>query len=100
MFQNWHIFKQAAIIWLCLFLLFLKHGGSHVCGWDQQRGGDQSQDNTPFCHSIFFSYDLLSIHSVLVKHGDRIIADSLIGTDKRVIRERVNIETSFLVTGS
>ena len=39
---------------LSLFLLFLKHGRCHVCGWDQQRGGDQSQDNTPFCHRYFF----------------------------------------------
>ena len=39
---------------LSLFLLFLKHGRCRVCGRDQQCGGDQSQDNTPFCHRYFF----------------------------------------------
>ena len=47
----WGGFLLGHSLGLLLFLLlFLKHGRSRVCGRNQQRGGDQSEDNTPFCH--------------------------------------------------
>ncbi len=44
-------FRCRGSLCLSLLLLFLKRKRCRVCGRNQQRGGDQSEDNAPFCHS-------------------------------------------------